>query len=88
MKLRPQRPSVTGRAGVISMNSPKFGEVLILIGLIGLMMSCSAVEQIDHDDPVRPLPRVIDTAVVNRLKHTNSPYWNHAAREIQQITDE
>ena len=69
---------ITTRAGAISMN--RLGEALMLIGLIGLMMSCSAVEQIEHDDPVKPLPRVFDTAVVDSIRNTNSQHWNHQAR--------
>ena len=48
---------------------------LMLIGLIGLMMSCGAVEQLDHSAPVKPLARVVDQDMVDRIRHTNKAWY-------------
>lgn len=70
------------------MDKTKLAYSFMLIGLIGLMMSCSAVEQLDHDDPIKPLPKVIDAEMAERLRHTNSLYWNHGSRPINEIAIE
>ena len=56
----------------------KFSVTLMFIGLIGLMMSCSHVEMMDHEDPVKPKAKEIDTQMANRLKHVNRMWYSIA----------
>lgn len=53
----------------------KLVTTLMMIGLIGLMMSCSHVEQVDHEKPVKPMPKESVSQIAYRLKHTNKPWY-------------
>ena len=69
------------------MGSSKLACSFMLIGLIGLMISCSAVEQLDHDKPVQPLPRVIDKAMVDRIRNTNKLWYSVDKKLIELATE-
>ncbi len=83
----PRLSSNTARVVVISMIKAQILPSVLLMVLIVLIVSCSAVEQRDHDDPIKPHPRVIDTAVVESIKHTNKQ-WYAAVQPIKESATE
>ena len=64
------------------MPKSKLATTFIMIGLIGLVMSCSRLEQIDHDTPIKPLPKVTDMAMVERIRHMNKNWYPVEIKEI------
>lgn len=65
----------------------KIATSFMMIGLIGLVMSCSHIEQLDHDKPVKPLPKVTDMAMVERIRHTNKVWFPVEKQVIEIATD-
>ncbi len=57
------------------MGSSKFGSFLVMLGFIGLLASCGAMQHLDYDKPVKPLPKVIDMAMVERIRHMNKQWY-------------
>lgn len=64
------------------MGSAKFGSFLVILGFIGLLASCGAMQQLDHDTPVKPLPKVMDMAMVDRIRHKNKVWFPVEIKEI------
>lgn len=61
-------------ATAIFMGSAKPGTCLVMALCIGLA-SCGVMEQFDHDNQVKPLPKVIDQAMADRLRHVNKQWY-------------
>ena len=64
------------------MGSAKFGSFLVILGLIGLLASCGAMQQLDYYDEIKPLPKVIDMAMVERIRHKNKVWYPVEIKEI------
>ncbi|MBL4800206.1 MAG: hypothetical protein JKY50_22650 [Oleispira sp.] len=64
------------------MGSARFGAALVILGFIGLVASCGSMEQLDYDKPVKPLPKVIDMAMVERIRHKNKIWYPVEIKEI------
>lgn len=61
------------------MPKSKLAATLILIGLV---MACGHLEQLDHDNAVKPLPKAIDPEMVERIRHTNKAWYPVDIKEI------
>ncbi|PCI53641.1 MAG: hypothetical protein COB36_11960 [Alphaproteobacteria bacterium] len=57
------------------MGSARFGSFLVILGFIGLVASCGSMEQLDFERPVKPLPKVIDMAMVDRIRRMNKNWY-------------
>ena len=59
----------------VLMGNTQFGSILIMAGLVLLIASCSAVNQLDHDNPVKPLAKPISMEMVKRIRNSNKVWY-------------
>ena len=69
-----RRPK-TYETGLSPMVKPRMDVICILGGLALLVSSCGTLEQLDYDKPVKPLPKAIDMAMVDRIRHMNKQWY-------------
>ena len=55
----------------------KLVAILTIAVLVAAIAACSGMEMIDHKDPVKP--QIIDTELVQRIKHRNGIWYKQVA---------